>query len=247
MNSASLHIGCAGFYNKHWRDIFYPKELLQRQWFSFYCQHFNSLELNNTFYSFPTLEKMKKWHDDSPEGFRMSVKAPRYITHVKSFKDCSDKVREFYDICREGLGPKLGKLLFQLPPSFSFSEERLDRILDTLEPGLISVLEFRHNSWWNQAVYEKFAAHGLIFCSTSFPQLPRDIVAIAGTVYMRLHGVPKIFYSPYTLEEQSAILDELKQIVELREAFVYFNNTASEAGIIDAGEFRDMARTRFPG
>lgn len=247
MNNTSFYIGCAGFYNKHWRDIFYPRALLQREWFSFYCRHFNSLELNTTFYAFPTLEKMKKWHDDCPEGFRMSVKAPRYITHVKSFRDCADKVREFYDVCQEGLGNKLGKLLFQLPPSYIYSEERLDRILASLEPGFGSVVEFRHNSWWNQLVFEKLSGHGIIFCSTSYPQLPRDIITMSGTVYLRLHGVPKIFYSAYTLEEQSAILNELKAMVELKEAFVYFNNTASQAGIIDAGEFRDMAKTALPG
>ena len=244
MNKTSFYIGCAGFYNKHWREVFYPPSMLQRQWYDFYCKHFNSLELNATFYSFPTLAKMRKWHDDSPEGFRLSVKAPRYITHVKSLKDCSDKIREFYDVCREGLGPKLGKLLFQLPPSYTFSEERLDRILAALEPGFISVVEFRHSSWWQQFVYDRLSEHGIIFCSTSYPDLPQDIITMGGMSYLRLHGIPRIFYSSYTMEEQSAILDVLNAREGLKEAFVYFNNTASQAGIVDAGEFRDMVRAR---
>lgn len=221
--------------------------MLQRQWFSFYCQHFNSLELNSTFYSFPTLAKMKMWYDDSPDNFRLSVKAPRYITHMKSFKDCSDKIREFYDVCHQGLGHKLGKLLFQLPPSYTFSEDKLDRILAALEPGFTSVVEFRHNSWWKQFVYDKLSEHGIIFCSPSYPELPTDIITMKGAAYLRLHGIPRIFYSSYTMEEQSAILDVLQETKDMKEVFVYFNNTASEAGIVDAGEFRDLVKTRFPG
>jgi uncharacterized protein YecE (DUF72 family) len=75
------YIGCSGFYNKDWKEVFYPNGLPQSKWFEFYCTQFNTLELNTTFYRFPTIEMLKKWYDTSPADFKFSVTAPRLITH----------------------------------------------------------------------------------------------------------------------------------------------------------------------
>src|SRR5215217_6861878 len=112
------YIGCSGFYYKEWKDIFYPKGLPQHDWFSFYAEHFNALELNNTFYRFPEPESLHKWYDEAPTGFRFAVKAPREITHDKNFVDTDFVLQEFYAVLQNGLKEKLGPVLFQLPPSF---------------------------------------------------------------------------------------------------------------------------------
>src|SRR5215210_5140175 len=96
-------IGCSGFHYKHWMEVFYPKKLPQRKWFDFYSEHFNTLELNVTFYRFPRLENLESWYKRSTDAFRFSVKAPKAITHFKQFKDTERMCSDFYATTREGL------------------------------------------------------------------------------------------------------------------------------------------------
>src|SRR4051812_36983931 len=112
----SWWIGCSGFHYKHWKDIFYPEGLPQKKWFEFYCENFNTLELNVTFYRFPQLAFLESWYKRSPKKFRFAVKAPRSITHYKQFHDTESLISDFYGVVKTGLKNKLGCILFQLPP-----------------------------------------------------------------------------------------------------------------------------------
>src|SRR5438552_2755153 len=123
-----FNIGCSGYYNRHWKGIFYPKKLPQNKWFEFYCQQFNSVELNSTFYKLPSEKGLQTWFNKSPDDFTFSVKAPRLITHFKKFNDCKRLINDFYSACEKGLGHKLGCILFQLPPSIIFNENNLSQI-----------------------------------------------------------------------------------------------------------------------
>src|SRR6476660_2706168 len=109
------YIGCSGFYNKDWKEVFYPKGLPQRKWFEFYCSRFNTLELNTTFYRFPKIEFLQNWYKTSPPDFKFSVKAPRLITHFKQFNETDGLLNDFYAAIQEGLKEKAGPVLFQLP------------------------------------------------------------------------------------------------------------------------------------
>ncbi len=232
-----INTGCSGFYNKHWKGIFYPQNLAQSKWFTFYCEHLNTLELNVTFYRFPTFKTLDKWYKNSPTGFLFAVKAPRIITHYKKLNDCATELNEFYTVCEAGLKEKLGCLLFQFPPSFKYSQESLALVLKSMKPRLNNVVEFRNESWWNKDVYDAFRANNLIFCSVSHPKLPPDIVVTGSTVYVRLHGTPKIFYSSYSDEYLQHLHDILAKNKNIKEAYVFFNNTASTAGIMNAEYF----------
>src|SRR3954470_19712801 len=117
------HIGCSGFHYKHWKGVFYPEDLPQKKWFEYYCQFFDTLELNVTFYRFPQLSFLQNWHDKTPTKFRFAVKAPKAITHYKKFSGTADMLTDFYTTVRDGLKDKLGCILFQLPPRLSYSEE----------------------------------------------------------------------------------------------------------------------------
>src|SRR5256885_8383092 len=123
-------IGCSGFYYKHWRGIFYPEDLAVKKWFEYYCEHFNTVELNVTFYRFPQVPFLKSWFQRSPDDFRFSVKAPRAITHFKKFIDCAGFLSSFYKVVKKGLKEKVGSILFQLPPRLVYSEEKLQQIID---------------------------------------------------------------------------------------------------------------------
>lgn len=115
-------IGCSGFHYKHWKGIFYPENLPQNKWFDFYCEHFNTLELNVILLPFSQLSFLQTWYKKRVAGFRFAVKAPRAITHYKKFNDTERLISDFYNTIEEGFKEKLGTILFQLPPRFEYSE-----------------------------------------------------------------------------------------------------------------------------
>jgi uncharacterized protein YecE (DUF72 family) len=228
------HIGCSGFHYKHWKGSFYPDTLPQRRWFEYYAQHFSTLELNVTFYRFPRVEFLKKWYADSPDDFRFSVKAPKAITHFKQFHNTIDMITSFYATIREGLADKLGPVLFQFPPRFHYAEDRLQRVLDQLDPGFDNVLEFRHPSWWRKDVYKKLGERQIAFCGMSHPDLPREVVANSRVLYYRFHGVPNLYSSPYSDMELAEIITTVKKEKNVDNAWFYFNNDAAVAAIPNA-------------
>ena len=184
---------------------------------------------------------MQGWYKKAPEGFTYAVKAPKQITHIKRFEDCTEEIAKFYNACKEGLSEKLGPILFQLPPSFSYSEERLQLITSSLNPNFINVIEFRNESWWREDVYSALAEASITFCSVNYPKLPTTVAATTQTGYVRLHGNPKLFYSEYSEPELQQLYSDILKQHNLKEVYVYFNNTASEAGIINAQQFKDIS------
>jgi uncharacterized protein YecE (DUF72 family) len=236
-----FYIGCSGFYNRHWKGIFYPEKLPQSKWFTYYSRKFNSLELNTTFYRFPTKQSLSKWYKDSPEDFIFSVKAPKLITHMKKFNDCEQLLKDLYKACHDGLHNKLGCILFQFPPSMEYSKEKLDLILKNLNYSFTNVLEFRHKSWWTAKVYDKLNKKGIIFCSVDHPKLPKTIKIFARMAYVRLHGSPVMFYSEYS---QAYLKKLYSKIRNCKTACIYFNNTAGNAGILNAQQFKDLIKDK---
>ena len=157
------HIGCSGFHYRDWKEVFYPPKLPQRKWFEYYNSHFDTLELNVTFYRFPQLKFLQNWYAVSSPGFVFTVKAPRLITHYKKFHDCDRLLSDFYSTVITGLVDKLGTVLFQFPPSMAYDADLLERIIRSLSKEVINVLEFRHASWWTQTVYRRLKKDKIIF------------------------------------------------------------------------------------
>ncbi|MBL7735583.1 MAG: DUF72 domain-containing protein [Chitinophagaceae bacterium] len=234
MKAIKWHIGCSGFYYREWKGGFYPEKLPQKQWFEFYAAQFNTLELNVTFYRFPQLSDLERWEQKSPPNFSFSVKAPRLITHYKQFNECKDLLDDFYDTVQKGLKEKLGIILFQLPPSFAYSKEKLDRLVQSLRSETGNAVEFRHSSWWRQEVFETLSAHKIIFCGISYPGLPDQVVANHPIAYYRFHGLPKLYSSAYSHMALKEAADSLLKNKNLEEVFLYFNNTASMNAIENA-------------
>ncbi|SDP96076.1 Uncharacterized conserved protein YecE, DUF72 family [Mucilaginibacter sp. OK268] len=236
------HIGCSGFHYKDWKGRFYPNDLPQRKWFDYYCEHFKTLELNVTFYRFPQLSFLQNWYGKSPADFRFAVKAPRAITHYKKFNDTADLIISFYDTINQGLQEKLGPVLFQLPPSFTYDDERLDRIINSLNPSFKNVLELRHVSWWNDSVYEKLAKHHITFCGMSHPTLPDNVIQNTPMVYYRFHGVPVLYRSPYSKNFLEKIINTVKQNPDAREGWFYFNNDFDAVGVGNANDMISLSK-----
>ena len=239
------HIGCSGFHYKEWKDVFYPKGLAQRKWFDYYAQHFDTLELNVTFYRFPTVKSLKGWYDQAPDGFTFSSKVPRSITHYKKFLDTERMMNDFYNLLREGLAEKLSCVLIQLPPQYTYSEERLDRIINQADSDFTNVIEFRHESWWRKDVQTKLAKYDISFSGVSFPKISKDDAVInTNLCYYRFHGVPKLFYSEYEPEFVEKIYKQIRKSRKAKTAFIYFNNTASVAALHNARQLLALVKGR---
>ncbi|MEO5593420.1 MAG: DUF72 domain-containing protein [Chitinophagaceae bacterium] len=227
-------IGCSGFHYKEWKNDFYPALLPQRLWFTHYAKYFNTLELNVSFYQFPKLASLQKWFADSPADFIFSLKMPRIITHYKKFNGTEQLLTDFYNVVQEGLGNKLGAVLFQMPPQFQYSAERLQLLISSVKKEFNNVVEFRHNSWWQQEVYDELAKHHIGFCSSSHPRLPDNLIINTNTVYYRFHGVPDLFRSQYDNDFLKKIADGIKENKNVTTAYLYFNNTAGPAALANA-------------
>lgn len=228
------NIGCSGFYYKEWKEIFYPKGLAQKNWFNYYCEHFNTLELNVTFYRFPELSFLQNWYQKSPANFTFAVKAPRLITHQKVFNETESLLSDFYNTIREGLQEKLGCVLFQFFSNVRYSESFLSKVIGQLDPSFVNVLEFRHASWWDPVVFDRLAKHNIVFCGISHPQLPNHVIINNKIVYYRFHGVPQLYYSPYPPEFLLQVMASIKADPAVQHAFLYFNNTAQGSAIMNA-------------
>lgn len=232
-----LYIGTSGYSYPAWKKTFYPDKLPSSQWLSYFSEQFNTLELNNSFYNFPRVATLKKMHDNTREDFMFSIKMNRLITHYQRMKNSSDKVNEFIQTAEEGFGDKLGCILFQLPPSFNFTEENLHNLLESVPYEKRCVIEFRNLSWWDASVFDALKQHNLTFCNISFPGLPEDIYMTTDIFYLRMHGVPELFKSSYSTESLKA---KAAATPEAAHQLIYFNNTMFEAGYTNARELREI-------
>lgn len=220
---SSIRVGCSGWYYWHWRDCFYPSNLPSSRWFDHYASQFDTVELNAPFYSWPTPATVRSWKRQAGRRrFVYAVKVNELITHTKRFVGTKTLVHDFGFIAQI-LGPRLGCLLFQLPPSFHYSAAALKRIVAQLDPMQRNVVEFRHRSWWNDRVFDAFGAAGIIFCSTSGPRLPDQLVKTADDVYIRFHGTTRWYRHDYTKAELQVWADRIAKSGAKR-VWAYFNN-----------------------
>jgi uncharacterized protein YecE (DUF72 family) len=233
-------IGCSGFYYKSWKEKFYPSGLPQRRWFEYYCEHFNTVELNVTFYRFPKPDDLKGWFDRSPDDFKFTVKAPRLITHYKRFHNAKRETGDFYNSVTRGLKEKLGCILFQLHPGMVYSEENLDRILETLDHSHTNVIECRHPSWWCDEVMKILKREHVTFCSISYPDLPDDVYKTAPVMYYRFHGVPQLYLSSYSKRKLNTIAEKIQGFRAVKDVYCYFNNDIEVAAVSNAQTLQDI-------
>src|SRR5215217_1631649 len=217
-------IGCSGFHYKHWKGDFYPADLPLKKWFEYYCQHFNSLELNVTFYRFPTLSMLETWYTKAPDHFIFTAKAPRSITHFKKMHDTRKMTGDFYELLRNGLKEKLGCVLFQFPPNFAYSPEHLKRIIQNLDPDFENVVEFRHKTWWAPEIIAQLGGRNISFCGMSHPGFPDEIIKNTPFLYYRMHGESQLYASNYSKKDLDTLYENIRSMDDLQQAYIYFNN-----------------------
>jgi uncharacterized protein YecE (DUF72 family) len=241
--ATTYHIGCSGWYYWDWKGKFYPEDLPTGKWFDYYMKNFDTVELNAPFYSWPTIATVRTWFRQAKQRpFIYTVKVCELITHVKRFSGTKVLIKDF-GLIAELLGPHMGCFLFQLPPSYHYSPARLQNILGQLDLSRRNVVEFRHESWWNDKVFTAFRKAGVIFCSCSGPKLPDRLVKTADDIYVRFHGTQKWYrhdYSPQEMDEWAARI----QKCSARHAWVYFNNDYDGFAIKNARELIQRLNAR---
>ena len=239
----TLYIGTSGFVYKDWRDIFYPKGVAQKNWLAFYAQHFNTVEINATFYGHFKRTVYERWRESTPDDFVFTLKGPKPITHVQRLEDVAELLSGFTENA-EGLGDKLSAMLWQLPPSFKDDApeavERLDAFLALLPKHVRQVVEFRHASWFKDSTYALLNRHGVGFCINDSSRWAAREVDTGGFSYVRFHGPQKLYASLYTPEQMQAWADKLRPRLTLGDVYVYFNNDYDGRAIQNARELREL-------
>ena len=235
--TSHAYVGCSGWYYRHWATGFYPPGLPSSRWFAHYANQFNTVELNAPFYSWPTLKTVGTWKRQAAlRDFIYTIKVNELITHIKRFSRTDTLVKDF-GLIAWILGEQFGCFLFQLPPSFRYSHAALQRIVRQLDPRLRNVVEFRHRSWWNEKVFRTFRETGTLFCSTSGPRLPDELVKTGEDIYIRFHGIRSWYRHDYTEEELSVWAERVLTSGASR-VWAYFNNDREGYAIKNAREFR---------
>jgi uncharacterized protein YecE (DUF72 family) len=219
-------IGCSGWNYNHWRNgVFYPPRLPPARWLDYYARHFDTVEVNNTFYRLPTVKAVEGWVEGSPRGFVFAVKASRYLTHIKRLTDLGSGVARFYERIEPLVrSPKLGPILWQLPATFRRDDERLVSALAALPPGR-HCFEFRHESWFADDVYTLLRGHEVALVIGDHPQRPFQAHELtAGWTFVRFHSGSRGARGNYSTSELEDWARRFEQWREQVEIYAYFNN-----------------------
>jgi len=221
---SNIRIGTSGWHYNHWSQLFYPAQLPKSKWFEHYATHFDTVEINNTFYQLPKQQTIENWHRQAPKNFLYTVKANRYITHIKRLKDTSEALERFFErvhLLKENLGP----VLYQLPPSFHKDLDRLVGFIRLLPKNLPTVFEFRHKSWFSEDTYKLLSEFNAAFCIHDMPGIKTPRVITADIIYIRFHGPTGKYegnYSESALQNWAQWIKE--NIKKAHSLYAYFNN-----------------------
>jgi uncharacterized protein YecE (DUF72 family) len=220
----SVWVGTSGYNYPEWKGSFYPETLPAAKMLPYYAEQFATVEINYTFYRMPTEKIVDGWNRSTPERFALTLKAPKRITHDARLKNCAERVQQFLDAAAT-LGPKLGALLFQLPPNLKKDVALLEAFLETFPPHVRAAFEFRHESWFDDAVYDRLRAKGMALCIADSEKLSTPLVRTGRFGYYRLRD------EGYTPEHIARWADTIRQdAAEGRDVFVYFKHEEEGKG-----------------
>lgn len=239
-----IRIGTSGWHYNHWAGRFYPAKLPKSKWFEYYAKHFDTVEVNNTFYQLPKQETFKNWHNQAPENFLFTVKANRYITHIKRLKDASEPLERFFERARL-LKENLGPVLYQLPPNFHRDIDRLRAFLQVLPKDRIAVFEFRHESWFSEDTCKLLSEFNIGFCIHDMPGMKVPRVVTADIIYIRFHGPTGKYAGNYSKSALKNWAQWLKEHIKgIRSVYAYFNNDIHAYAIGNAKQLKEQLVSR---
>jgi uncharacterized protein YecE (DUF72 family) len=221
---ARLRIGTSGWHYRHWVGPFYPEKLPAARMLDFYARHFDTVELNNSFYRLPLETGLENWREGTPAGFCFAMKGSRYLTHLKKLKDAETGIERFFERA-DRLRPKLGPVVFQLPPFLEADVERLETFLSALPKRHRYAFEFRNPTWHTETVFRALRKHNAAFCIFEIAGFASERHVTADFTYVRLHGPGGAYqgsYSEQALEGWAQRIATWRK--ELRGIYIYFDN-----------------------
>jgi uncharacterized protein YecE (DUF72 family) len=180
-------VGTSGYNYPEWKGSFYPSDLATAKMLPYYASKFHTVEINYTFYRMPTSKIVAGWAAQVPAGFRFTLKAPKRITHDKRLRaaEVADSLQAFVSVAGE-LGPRLGALLFQLPPNFKKDLPLLNEFLTLLPPKITAAFEFRNDSWLSDDIYDALRARNIALCIADSEKRQTPTMTTADYAYFRL-------------------------------------------------------------
>lgn len=238
-----LYVGTSGWQYRHWKRVFYPEKLPQREWLPYFAERFQTVEVNNTFYNLPEESVFEHWKAATPGDFVFALKMSRYLTHIKRLHDPEEPVHRFMERASK-LGRKCGPVLLQLPPSLKADCGLLDEALSSFSTAVRVAVEFRHESWFTvetRALLEKRRA---ALCLADSPQRKQPYWPTADWGLVRFHEGRGRRAPGY---ERDALRTWARRIADRwgprDDVFAYFNNDAAGYAIKDAVTFAELAET----
>ncbi len=220
-----VHIGCSGWNYRSWRDTFYPPRLPAARWLEYYASQFDTVEVNSTFYRLPNRDAVARWVAQTPASFLFTVKASRYLTHIKRLQGMGVGVQRFYERIEPLVrARRLGPVLWQLPANFHRDDERLGQALAELPPGR-HTFEFRDPSWFVPEVMGLLRRHGVALTIGDHPERSFQTYDLtADWTFVRMHYGSRGRGGNYSERELAAWAERIAEWRETYEVFVYFNN-----------------------
>jgi uncharacterized protein YecE (DUF72 family) len=240
-----IWIGTSGWHYKHWMGVFYPPGTSGKELFEFYARHFNTVEINNSFYRLPSATTFDSWRESAPDGFCFAVKGSRFITHMKKLKDPESSSEKFF-VVADRLRKKLGPILFQLPPRWKVNAERLSEFLAVLPKGHKYVVEVRDESWLIAPVFELLRKHKVAFCVHDFADMKVPIEITADFTYIRFHGPTSAkYFGSYSEKDLGKWAERIEGWRErLSAVYVYFNNDPGGEAVNNALTLKKLVHKR---
>ncbi len=236
-----VSVGTSGWQYRHWRAGFYPAGLAAADRLAFYAERFSTVEVNASFYRLPKRETVGRWAATVPDGFVLTFKASRYVTHVRRLRDCAEPLERMRGVF-EGAGTKLGPVLFQLPPTLRADEPLLRAFLGSLPSAFRAAIEFRHPSWFTDGVLEALDASGAALVHADRPRVRVSIPTLGGWAYLRFHQ-GRSDGPGYRRSKLAAYADAIAETPP-RSVFAYFNNDTDGAAPRDAAAFAALLADR---
>jgi uncharacterized protein YecE (DUF72 family) len=220
-----VRIGCSGWNYDSWKERFYPAGTPKRRWLQSYAERFDTVEVNSTFYRLASRRAVESWVSDTPEAFLFTVKASRYLTHIRRLQDLDRGFKRFYEPLEPMIeAGKLGPVLWQLPENFHRDDDRLSRWLEALPDGQHTI-EFRHESWFAPPVLGALRRRGVALTIGDNPSRPfQSFEATADWRFVRFHYGARGRRGNYSASELETWARRIAQWRRREAVWAYFNN-----------------------
>lgn len=243
MSKNGAYLGTSGWTYDHWSGRFYPADVSKKKWFEYFADHFDTVELNASFYRIPKESVVESWNARAPHDFVFSVKMSRLVTHVKKLRNCDNELEWFFGVFKP-LRQKIGMYLIQIPPSIKVNHDLLKQFCATLPSSAPITFEFRNRSWYVQQTYEILREFNHSFCIHDMSGSSTERIVTGSAAYLRFHGYQERYGGDYSDEILADWADWIESQTEKTPVYAYFNNDFEGFAVKNCLRLREMVGSK---